>query len=172
MVVGSAASISRQQSEILAASSDVVTVRFSWGKVRTTNSESDQVVEALKRGSDTLVVFEGDEEFSVSQAQVFAEALSGLISPCAGLLGGLIATGGETARAVLDGLGIRRLRLLGEIEPGIPFSVAEGWTRPLPVVTKAGAFGSPTALVRCREFLCGLRSGAMTESQRLFNLAR
>lgn len=75
--------------------------------------------------------------------------------PAARRLGRLIAegaprahyllTGGETARSVLGALGIRSLRLIGEVEPGIPVALARGTTL---VCTKAGAFGRPDALVR------------------------
>ncbi len=54
-----------------------------------------------------------------------------------------MSTGGETARAVLQAFGADGLRLVGEIEPGVPLSVTEG-AADLPVVTKAGAFGRPT----------------------------
>ena len=57
-----------------------------------------------------------------------------------------VLTGGETARAVLGARGIRALRLLGEVEPGVPFGVARDGTL---VCTKAGAFGAPDALARC-----------------------
>jgi len=57
-----------------------------------------------------------------------------------------VLTGGETARAVLGALGIGDLRLLGEVEPGVPFGVARGGTL---VCTKAGAFGTPRTLVQC-----------------------
>ena len=57
-----------------------------------------------------------------------------------------VLTGGETARAVLVARGIRALRLLGEVEPGVPFAMAPDRTL---VCTKAGAFGSPQTLVRC-----------------------
>ena len=57
-----------------------------------------------------------------------------------------LLTGGETARAVLDARGIRGLRLLGEVEPSVPF----GMTREGALVcTKAGAFGNADTLVRC-----------------------
>lgn len=57
-----------------------------------------------------------------------------------------VLTGGETARAVLGARGIRELRLLGEVEPGVPFGVARDGTL---VCTKAGAFGTPDTLARC-----------------------
>jgi uncharacterized protein YgbK (DUF1537 family) len=44
------------------------------------------------------------------------------------------------------------LRIVDEIEPGVPMSISEGAQR-MPVVTKAGAFGSPDALVKARAAL-------------------
>jgi D-threonate/D-erythronate kinase len=102
-------------------------------------------------------MLDGGVYCSLYEPQLLAQALSDLVSKCSQFLGGLVATGGETARAVLDALGIHRLRLLGELEPGLPFSVADSWIRPLPVITKAGAFGSPQALIRCRDFLRELK---------------
>jgi 4-hydroxythreonine-4-phosphate dehydrogenase len=57
-----------------------------------------------------------------------------------------VLTGGETARAVLGAREIRALRLLGEVEPGVPFGMARDGTL---VCTKAGAFGSQGTLARC-----------------------
>ena len=61
-----------------------------------------------------------------------------------------VLTGGETARTVLQRLRIGEFRLLGEVEPGVPFGVAPGGTL---VCTKAGGFGSADTLVRCVERL-------------------
>ena len=57
-----------------------------------------------------------------------------------------VLTGGETARAVLAARHVREFRLLGEVEPGVPFGIARDGTL---VCTKAGAFGGPATLVRC-----------------------
>ena len=57
-----------------------------------------------------------------------------------------VLTDGETARAVLEALGVRELRLLGEVEPGVPFGITPGGAL---VCTKAGAFGKPDTLERC-----------------------
>jgi uncharacterized protein YgbK (DUF1537 family) len=58
-----------------------------------------------------------------------------------------VLTGGETARAVLGTRGVRGFRLLGEVEPGVPFgvSIPPG----LAVCTKAGGFGGADTLVHC-----------------------
>ena len=55
-------------------------------------------------------------------------------------------TGGETARAVLGARAIDGYRLLGEVEPGVPFGLARDGTL---VCTKAGAFGRADTLLRC-----------------------
>jgi uncharacterized protein YgbK (DUF1537 family) len=57
-----------------------------------------------------------------------------------------VLTGGETARTVLASRGIREIRLLGEVEPGVPFGMAPDGTL---VCTKAGAFGGPRTLANC-----------------------
>jgi uncharacterized protein YgbK (DUF1537 family) len=57
-----------------------------------------------------------------------------------------VLTGGETARAVLAARGIRELRLLGEVEPGVPFGMTRDGTL---VCTKAGGFGRPDTLAKC-----------------------
>lgn len=74
----------------------------------------------------------------------------GLAAPVAAVIdavGVIIATGGETARAVLEASGIQRLRVLEELEPGLVASRSE--ERGLTIITKAGAFGDENMLVRC-----------------------
>jgi 4-hydroxythreonine-4-phosphate dehydrogenase len=74
----------------------------------------------------------------------------GLAAPVAAVIdavGLLIATGGETARAVLEASGIQRLRVVEELEPGLVVSRSE--ERGLTIITKAGAFGDENMLVRC-----------------------
>ena len=67
--------------------------------------------------------------------------------------GGLVLTGGETARRVCEALGIHEIELVSELEPGIP--AGRGAPGGLPVVTKAGAFGGPGALVNACTTLRG-----------------
>ena len=67
----------------------------------------------------------------------------------AGRIGGLVVTGGATARVMLDGLGARGIELCSEVERGVPWGrvlggVADGRT----IVTKSGGFGGPDCLWR------------------------
>ena len=103
---------------------------------------------------------ECDAPLTYEEGAELARAMGRFAAGCADGVGGLVATGGETARAVLDAWGVTRLRLRGEVEAGVAFSTTEGWRRVVPVVTKAGGFGDADTLVRCREFLRGLQRSA------------
>ncbi len=119
----------------------------------------------LETGEDALVLLRCDKLLSYDAGAELVRALGRLVECCANKVGGLVATGGETARAVLDAWGVTRLRIIGEVEAGVPFAVTEGWRRELPVVTKAGGFGDAETLVRCRKFLRGLKRSASEPSQ-------
>jgi uncharacterized protein YgbK (DUF1537 family) len=62
-----------------------------------------------------------------------------------GRISGIVATGGDTANAICNALEARALEILGEVEAGIPIMRILG-TQSLPLVTKAGGFGSPAAI--------------------------
>ena len=53
----------------------------------------------------------------------------------------LVVAGGETSGAVVEALGVQRLRIGGEIDPGVPWTFAEGGTAPLLLALKSGNFG-------------------------------
>jgi uncharacterized protein YgbK (DUF1537 family) len=62
--------------------------------------------------------------------------------------GAVVLTGGATARAVSHRLGATRLRLLGELEPGVPIGqFQDGAWHGVTVVTKAGGFGTRDTLL-------------------------
>ena len=109
----------------------------------------------LAVGRDLLVRIGQDAAFDPAEGPVLATALAALVGPHALLAGALLATGGETARALLAAAGIASLQVLGETEPGLALGrVLQARTsqRPL-VVTKAGAFGSDEALLRAWSLL-------------------
>ncbi len=54
----------------------------------------------------------------------------------------LVVAGGETSGAVVQQLGITRLRIGGEIDPGVPWTYAEGSGAPLHLALKSGNFGT------------------------------
>lgn len=59
----------------------------------------------------------------------------------------LLLTGGATAAAVLDRMGVPLLRLRGECLPGLPVAEAGGFT----IVAKSGGFGDADSLLRVRK---------------------
>jgi uncharacterized protein YgbK (DUF1537 family) len=165
IVIGSMSSVSREQVALLEDASHISTVHLS-PRVLLAGPQSSQWTEherkismALQSGRDTLVVLKAGELLDFSESRVLSSALGTIMKPVAGVVGALVASGGETARAILDAWGIKSLRMIREVEPGLPFAVAEGWDRSLPVLTKAGAFGSLRTLLHCSEFLHTLERG-------------
>ncbi len=114
-------------------------------------------VQALDRafasGFDLAVTI-GGEAIDLQEGPQLAAALVELIAPRLPHVGGLVVTGGETARALLVRAGITVLRMQGEIEAGVPVGSSMGRIA-IPVITKAGAFGDRATLVRCRAALRG-----------------
>ncbi len=165
IVVGSGSSVSLKQVEVLAARSDTIVLRIP-PEVLLAREQSPQWREyaqtfeqALKTGSDVAVLANPGARLESSMGPRLTAALAAMVRPSADKVGALVVTGGETARAVFDAWKVNRLRLVGEVEPGLPFSVTSGWRRELPVLTKAGGFGGPETLLRCREFLHELERG-------------
>ena len=160
-VVGSLSSVSREQVEVLAASSDVFTINIPPDTLLAGETSPDwrehelALKQALDAGMD-VAVSAGAEFRDSTMGQLLSVALARMVEPYADMIGGFVATGGESARAVLEVWGIHRLRLVSELEAGLACSVTEGWSRLLPVLTKAGAFGTPQTLLNCREYLHGL----------------
>ncbi|WP_158258524.1 four-carbon acid sugar kinase family protein [Rhodopila globiformis] len=153
-VVGSASRISREQVARLAAAPDVGLVTVPPAVLRTADWHAWRraVEAALAAGHDTVVSLDSEGGVNLADGLPLCLALAALVAPCVHRAGALVLTGGETARAVLLALGATGLRLAGELEPGVPLSTAIGG-RGLPVITKAGAFGHPGTLLRCRAAL-------------------
>jgi len=92
---------------------------------------------ALARGEDAVLY---------GEASAGAD-LAGALEHAAGL----VLTGGETARAVCDRVGVTAIELIREIEPGVPL----GRAGDLGIVTKAGAFGDAGTLSRAVDAIRG-----------------
>lgn len=55
----------------------------------------------------------------------------------------LVVAGGETSGAVVSRLGVRSLRIGAEIDPGVPWTLAERDGPPMLLALKSGNFGAP-----------------------------
>lgn len=88
----------------------------------------------------------------------FADAVGAVIE--AARPAGLFLSGGDTALAILERLGIRAIRLECEVGSGLVFGrLMGGSMNEMPVVTKAGAFGPPDALLNMKEAFSATRKG-------------
>jgi uncharacterized protein YgbK (DUF1537 family) len=67
----------------------------------------------------------------------------------------LLATGGDTAIAILKALACPMVQVMGDLVPGIPYSRVEVDGRPLLLLTKAGGFGAGDTFVDIVERLRG-----------------
>jgi uncharacterized protein YgbK (DUF1537 family) len=179
-VIGSPSQASREQVPRLVADRDIESVPVplaalrhgvhstAWAEQtrrleRAFSTGRDIIVSLDMEGrSDALGQSDGDIQLSAYEDATLSPALAALVSPYGTRCSGLVLTGGETARSVLDTLGVATLRLVGEVEPGIPLSVATVVTPAgslcLPVITKAGAFGSPQSLLSCHDAIRTLRT--------------
>jgi uncharacterized protein YgbK (DUF1537 family) len=110
---------------------------------------------AVAAGQDIAILIGVAANPDPAEGLVLCATLGKLLAPHLPGASGLIATGGETARALLLAAGVPALQLVGEVEPGIPLSIAASGSAAagLPVITKAGAFGRPETLRHCRAVL-------------------
>ena len=58
-----------------------------------------------------------------------------------------------TAGAVVSRLGVHSLRIGGEIDPGVPWTYAEGGATPLLLALKSGNFGARDFFIKAFEVL-------------------
>jgi uncharacterized protein YgbK (DUF1537 family) len=158
-VIGSLSRRSYQQIQVLTSSS--ATLRISVPPdILLAGQESAhwqeyerQLVGAIEMDRDVVLGPGAELKVELPDRPRLSASLAQLTSSVSGKIGGLIAAGGETARVLLQSWGVTGLRLLGELERGVPISTTEEWSRQLPVITKAGDFGRPETLLHCAEFL-------------------
>jgi len=160
VAVGSASSVSREQLAVLAGDPRVVSLMVS-PQVLLDGPEgpgwrpaSRALVAAVgKPGRDTVAIaIDPAAPIDPGAGAALAAGLGALAGRQLGRFGALVATGGETARALLAQAGVRCLDIRRELEPGIVLSQSGV----LPVVTKAGAFGEADSLARAVEVLRAL----------------
>ena len=132
-VVGSGSAVSHEQVEYLASRSDTIVIRIS-PEVLLAGEDSPEwracgleLERSLNAGKDVAVSPDQGVRLESKMGPLIATGLAALVRPFACKVGALVATGGETARAVFEAWEIDRLRLIGEVEAGLPFSVTSGW---------------------------------------------
>ncbi|MGC9159348.1 MAG: four-carbon acid sugar kinase family protein [Terracidiphilus sp.] len=153
-VVGSLSEVSERQCRILCERGGIEEVVVDPSLLRCGPEDAgwrqlqESIGHALGAHRDLVLRIGRDERFDPTEGTRLAEALAALLQPHLQMVGGLIATGGETARALLRAAGIASLQMLDEVEAGVALSRplgADGAAGPT-IVTKAGAFGTDQAL--------------------------
>jgi D-threonate/D-erythronate kinase len=168
-LVGSASETTRAQLRSAQAGNRVEIIRLDPACIirggTTAVKEMDQAVSHLRAAIDSgrdaaLVVNASRDEIAATQqlgaglnlsatevAQRIVDGLAqaGTLMVRESRISGIVATGGDTANALCNALGAQALEILGEVEAGIPIMRLLG-ERSLPLVTKAGGFGSPAAM--------------------------
>lgn len=163
-VIGSMSQASKQQVDALAAASGICLITVSpdillaGDRSSAWRSCKEELQNAIGCGRDVVLIPGSEREVDFVDRPRLSLALARMAEPLRDHVGALVASGGETARMVLERWGITTLRLIRELETGLPLSVTETWgIPPLPVVTKAGGFGNPETLLHCRESLHAMR---------------
>jgi uncharacterized protein YgbK (DUF1537 family) len=160
ILVGSLSAVSERQCAMLRERARVSELIVPPALLRAGSEHTDwhawqsKIGECLERHLDLLVRIGRDDAFDPAEGAHLSTALAALVTPHFRHVGGLIATGGETARAMLSAAGIGSLDLLAEVEAGVAVArpCAPHPIRPA-IVTKAGAFGSEHALFGAWEHL-------------------
>ncbi|MGP9497354.1 MULTISPECIES: four-carbon acid sugar kinase family protein [unclassified Halomonas] len=148
MVVGSMSSVSHRQVDYLLTKRGKALEHFQVDIADLLTLQDapfalKRAQQALEAGHDVLVSLTQQAPDPSIDGYALTQRLASHLGNHISLLGALVATGGETAKALLSAAGINHLHLVDELEPGVALSVnGQG----MPVVTKAGAFGSETTL--------------------------
>ena len=117
-------------------------------------------VAAATRATEAVLVLkatahgEGREVQATEVAQRLGEGVAQLLERRS--IAAVVATGGDTAVAILQHLSQPVLRVAGTLLPGIPFSRIQAGGRELWFVTKAGGFGSRDTFVTIARRLRGI----------------
>ncbi|CAN7366059.1 four-carbon acid sugar kinase family protein [Caballeronia sp. LjRoot34] len=160
ILVGSLSAVSERQCAMLRERARVSELIVPPAVLRVGSEHTDwlawqsKIGDYLERHLDLLVRIGRDDAFDPAEGAHLSTALAALVTPHFRHVGGLIATGGETARAMLSAAGIGSLDLLAEVEAGVAVARPSGQhAARLAIVTKAGAFGSEHALFGAWEHL-------------------
>lgn len=169
VVAGSASATTRQQLQQALVRTGLRLITLDPLTLISGGAETDQerdrglaaVRAAVREGRDVgLTVSSSRDDIAATQklgaelgvappevARRIAETLATICQNVAaeGSFSGVVATGGDTAKAICDVMQVEALEILGEVEAGIPLMRLVGPVS-LPLVTKAGGFGSPAAI--------------------------
>ncbi|WP_175718444.1 four-carbon acid sugar kinase family protein [Burkholderia anthina] len=139
-------------------------LRCPWLVVGSLNPRSRRQLGVVRSKSRIHVLATSDDRLPAQEER--RAALHDLVTQVvhlvrSGACDGLVVTGGETARRIVDALPAVSLRVCREILPGIPLAEVRTAQGTFPMITKAGGFGDDDALLACVNALTvshGIRS--------------
>jgi D-threonate/D-erythronate kinase len=158
LFVGSQAQASRAGLEPLAAMGGVHRVSVDAARLAegTGALALDVLSHELETGTDVVIDILPPVPAFATRSRDIVDALACQLAPLAPLVSALMATGGDTAAALLARCGMRGIQVVDELEPGTALGLTLG-ERSLPVITKSGGFGDAGSLRRIAERLRFIR---------------
>lgn len=103
-----------------------------------------RLAETLEQSSVTILATDRSVDGTISPGDL-ADKVGTIVAACKHRFDGLVVSGGDTARRIVDHLAGSAIRLFGETEPGIPVGFLTASVT-MPIITKAGGFGDRDSL--------------------------
>ena len=144
VLVGSFHGSSTAQVGALERTPDTVLLRLDASRWLRADA-ADAVAAAWRASPGTLVLAIAGEAPAAGDRRL-AAAMATAAAPLVRQAGRVVVSGGDTARTLLDALGVRALDILGVAEPGVAVAAAEELGATL--VLKSGGVGDARCLVR------------------------
>lgn len=141
--IGSRCAQAQRQIEQLRLSTTQLTVRYAM-------EDTGTVGTGQSSGANMLIIPEREpstRHTAEQVAQCMAEQVVAHLEQAGDHVPLLFLTGGDTAMAIVQRLGVDQIEVAGEWAPGVVWGWLDG-RHDRPVITKAGGFGDDTLLVR------------------------
>ncbi|RFU70119.1 four-carbon acid sugar kinase family protein [Peribacillus saganii] len=149
---------SRREQEMAQLLGAIVEIAANGHSPVLTTDVSSQVIEDLHSFQEKTG--KGSMEIGNTIAECLGKVSAAVISSQD--FAGLILTGGDIAYSTCKHLGVTALRIIDEVEEGIPLSeIVGGRLNGLPLVTKAGGFGDADSLVNAMNKINRLIRGSI-----------
>ena len=166
LVVGSVVKVSREALRHVLATQNVEQYSFTPQQLLneadgTLATQGAGIAAALLAGRDVAVEIAEVEHPDMALGGRLAASLARVLHKALESAAGLVVTGGETAANLMAEVGIHGIRLIAEVESGVPVGMTLG-SFSLPIVTKAGSFGTERTLASSLDFLrAALKKGEL-----------
>ncbi|PTJ21385.1 nucleotide-binding domain containing protein, partial [Staphylococcus simulans] len=130
--------------------------------IESLNNGNDTIITATRAKNDYKATVDSFIQLGVEDRSEISNIVKGRITEISKKVltntkvSGVFLTGGDTAISMIEQLGAKGCRIEAEILPGVVKSfLIKGPFNGLPIVTKAGAFGDETTVVKSSKLLKG-----------------